>query len=242
MLVVLGGMRLFATGGTDVAILGIFWPETLPADLDERLQQAELKPLCDELRDRQLIVALPCDADGHYSLRMFIDDPLPAELEKYSREVQWIRKVEVAGTGWFGGLEYLFKIDRSELDRHPGGCSLLEIPAGTFEATIFTTDLPDEVYETWLLEKSSLAAMRIWNVQSWFAATGIVAMMFFVGCLFFGTREVMLVALAIATILSLIALLLSRTSAYRLVQQARQEYDAMYPDYVVRMARIGRAG
>ncbi|WP_425616658.1 hypothetical protein NA78x_000310 [Anatilimnocola sp. NA78] len=230
-------MKFSATGSTDVALVGLFWPESLPADFDERIEHTELKLLCNELHDQQQIVSFPCEANGSYSLNVFVDEELPAELQPYCEEVHWLRKLEIAGTGWFGGLEYLFKTDRAELDSRPGGCSPLEIPAGEYEVTAYATEVPDDVYETWLLEKTSPAALRLWHVQSWFAATGIVALMFFVGCMFLGSRTAMLTSAAISAVLSSIALVLSLTPAYRRVQAARQTYDAMYSDYVVCMVR-----
>ncbi|QDU25631.1 hypothetical protein ETAA8_07010 [Anatilimnocola aggregata] len=226
-------MKHFATGGTDSALLGLFWPELLPDDFDERVEEGSESKLFDELAERGTVIQLPGEAEGNYSLVLCVDEPLPAELRLYSREVKWLRKVKVAGESWFGGLEYAFKTDRTMLGKRPGMCSPVAIAAGEYEATIYATDVPDEVYEAWLVEKSSPSAKRLWDVQSWFAATGVVATMIFVGCLFFGTRPIMFAALAVAFALSLIAWVLSRTRAYLAVQQARHDYEESHPDFVI---------
>jgi hypothetical protein len=228
-------MKLFATGATEAATIGIFWPELLPEDFDQRLEDGKVLGQLEQLAQEELLIQCPCDADGQYTLGVWIDEPLPPELVPVAHERRWLRKQRIVGDTKFGGLEYAFKDETLVAAKYRALCGSVAIPPGDYEATLYETEVPDDVYEAWLVDKSSPAAKRLWDVQSWFAACGVVGMFVFVGALFFGTRSFMLSALTIALSLSAIGYLLSRLPGYRAVQQARQSYEATFPDYVLKL-------
>lgn len=228
-------MKLLATGGTDAATIGIFWPELLPADFDQRMEEGNVLGLLEQLGNDEILLQFPCERDGQYTLGVWIDEPLPTELTPHARERQPPRRLDIVGETRFGGLEYAFKDDRLVAAKYREMCVPVAIPPGEYGATLYDTEVPDEVHEQFLVDHSSPAAKRLWDVQSWFAACGVVAMMVFVGCMFVGTRQWMLVALTVGLSLSTIGWILSRLPGYRAVQQARENYAAMFPDYVLKL-------
>lgn len=239
-------MKLNARGGTKSGNLVLFWPELLPADFDDRWD-AEPNELLKELEAAGQIITIdleawaqffPNEVDGEYSLGLYIDEAIPDHLQNYCTLHSKVEGLQVAGVGYFAGLEFIFQNDRSLLDRQPRMGSPLQIPAGTYSGEVFGTEVPAEVYETWLREQAGESAQRLWWVQTWFASVGIVALMVFVGCLFFGTRTTVLATGTVSTVLLAIAWLLSRTASYRRVQQARRDYELAYPDFVVRLKSL----
>ena len=97
------------------------------------------------------------------------------------------------------------------------------------------TDVPADVYETWLRDQAGSSAQQWWWIQTWLASTGVVALLIFVICLFIATREAVYVSLGASSFLLSIAWLMSRTAGYQRVQQARRDYHQAYPDFVVRL-------
>ncbi len=227
-------MKLTAAGGTKTGNLVLFWPEQLPADFEERFR-AEPLEFVESLQGAGQLIWFPGEPNGDFSLAAFVNELVPDDLQSYCTLAQKIDGLQVAGTGWFGGLECLFREDPSFIDKHPRLCAPVLISAGTYFAEVFTTDVPDAVYEAWLLNQAGPAAMRLWSVQSWIASAGVVAFMVFVGCLFLATRPVMLTTLAGSLALLLFGWLLSRTTGFQRVQQARFAYQRTYPDYVLRL-------
>lgn len=236
-------MKLNARGGTKSGNLVLFWPELLPKDFDDRWDR-EPNEVLQEVSDAIYIIDLeawaeffPNEVEGEYSLTLYIDEAIPDELQNYCALLGKCDGLQVVGDGYFAGLEFIFRQDRSLLDRHPRMWSVLKIPAGSYFAEVFKTEVPAEVYETWLREQAGERAQRLWWVQTWFASVGIVTLMVFVGCLFFGTRELVIGSGIVAAVLLGIAWLMSRTAGYQRVQQARREYAAAYPDFVMRLRK-----
>lgn len=230
-------MKLHATCGTDIADVVLFSPELLPVDFDEQFA-SEPHELVERLRARGVLVTFPCNADGEYRLALFVNEPVPDALQNYCQLAQKIETLQIAGELWFSGGEFMFRDDRSIIEERPGMSTQLSIPAGTYFAEVFTTEIPDAVYEAWLHEQAGESAQRLWWVQTWFASVGIVALMVCVGCLFFGAREAVIATAVISAALLGIAWLLSRTASYARVQQARRDYGLAYPDFVVRLRSL----
>jgi hypothetical protein len=237
-------MKLHARGGTKIGSLVLFWPELLPEDFDDRWD-TEPNEVLKEVADAIYTIDLeawaeffPNEVDGEYSLTLYIDEAVPEELRNYCTLYGKYEELRIAGEGFFSGLEFIFRHDRSLLDRQPRMGSPLQIPAGTYSGEVFKTEVPAEVYESWLREQAGEGAQRLWWVQTWFASIGIVALAVFVGCLFFGTRETVIVSSVVSAVLLGIGWIMSRTAGYRRVQQARREYAAAYPDFVVRLRTL----
>src|SRR5687768_15704805 len=130
-------MKWSATGNTDTANIVLFWPESLPADFQRRFD-TEPAGLVEELQAAGKLIWFPCDANGEHSLGLFVDEPVPDGLLNYCTLAGKVETLQVAGGGWFGGMEAMFRDDRSYLDRHPRKCSAVQIPAGEYFAEVFT--------------------------------------------------------------------------------------------------------
>lgn len=235
-------MKCSATGSTAIGFLVLFWPELLPADFDERdlSHPDELANCIDGLQAEGKLIWFPDVPSGEHTLGVFVDELPPEELQSYCTLAGKIEMLQIAGEGWFGGLEAIFRADRSYLDRHPRKCSAVQIPAGEYSAEYFVTEVPDSVYEDWIRTEAGESAQRWWWVQTWFASLGVVAAMVCVVCLFVAAQELTLAAFIGSAVLLFIGWLMSLTPGYQRVQQARREYAAAYPKFVVRLRSVRR--
>jgi hypothetical protein len=229
-------MKLHATAGTSMGELALFWPEQLPADFDQRFHDLDVDPdkLLTELSEAGQLLLVPA-SNGEYHLLILLNETISATLENYCTLAAKCEALQVAGEGWFTGVEFLFRADRSVADKHPRQCTPLQIPPGNYFAEVFSTDIPDDVYETWLRDQAGSSAQRWWWIQTWIASSGVVTFLVFVTCLFFATRQSVYLSLAVSSFLLSIAWLMSRTAGYKRVQQARRDYHEAYPDFVVRL-------
>jgi hypothetical protein len=233
-------MKCAATGSTAIGFLVLFWPELLPDDFDERdlSDLDELANCVDLLQADGKLIAFPDVSNGDYTAGIFVDEPPAEELLNYSTLLGKIDSLHAADEGWFGGLEAIYRVDRSYLDRHPRKCSAVHVPAGEYSAELFVTDVPDSVYEEWIERQAGGSAQRWWWMQTWFASLGIVAAMVCVVCLFAAAKEWTLATFAVSAVLLFIAWLMSLTPGYVRVQQARREYAATYPHFVVQLRSV----
>jgi hypothetical protein len=231
-------MQLHATASTTIGELVLFWPELLPADFDAQFHEpaaGDSSGLVDTLREAGTIVLLTTGEKGEYHLAVLVDEPLPAAIENQATLIGKVETLQVVAAGWFAGVECLFRDDRWLLQKYPRMGTAVQLPPGVYSAELFATELPDAVYETWLHDQAGSRAVHWWWLQTWLASLGVVAFLIFVVCLFFATRQTMLITLAVATLLLTPAWLMSRTTGYARVQQARREYHQAYPDFVVRL-------
>jgi len=228
-------MRITASGGTDGASIVMFWPDNLPDDFDATFDD-DPAGLVERLADEGKLIFFPCDGDGSYSVVVFVDDPLPENLREVCEDEQRYPILAVEGDGYFGGMEYMFKADRSFLDRYPHMCEKVAVPPGTYSATIYRTNPPDEIYDEYL-ERTGPAAMRVWRLHSTAAAGAIVGIFgSLISFLFLGWMQwAMVVAITLLFIVATMAL--SRTAGYQAVKAAQQKYERDYPSYVVDLAR-----
>jgi hypothetical protein len=229
-------MKLHAIGSTATGELALFWPEVLPADLAERFGEPTFEPddLIAELRDGGQLLLLPANSKREYHLCLLLHESLAAELEKYCTLIGKQDGLQVAGLGLFVGIDFLF-VDQRLLAKQAGPAATLQLPPGQYLAEVFATDVPADVYETWLRDEAGSSAQQWWWIQTWLASTGVVALLIFVICLFIATREAVYVSLGVSSFLLSIAWLMSRTAGYQRVQQARRDYHQAYPDFVVRL-------
>lgn len=225
-------MILHATGKTNIGNLALFWPASLPADFDERFEE-EPDGSIEELRAEGKLILLSGEPNVEYGLGLFVDEQPAEELQKYCQLVEKIESLHVAGEGWFGGLELIFRDDRSFVEKHPRQIAALDVPPGTYFAEVYTTEVPDRVFEAWLVDQAGASAVKLWWIQTWVMAIGVVAFAIFVSCLFLATREAAQATFAVSIVLLLMAWLMSLPPGYRRVQKALRDYARAYPHYVI---------
>ena len=230
-------MKCSASGSTSIGFLILFWAELLPADVDERdlSHPDELANCIDGLQAEGKLIWFPDVPNGDHTVTLYVDESPREELQNYCTLSLKAESLQVAGEGWFGGLEAIFKGDRAYLDRHPRKCSAVPVPAGKYCAEVFVVEVPDSVYEDWIRNEAGESAQRWWWVQTWFASLGVVAAMVCVVCLFIAAQELTLAAFIGSAVLLFIAWLMSLTPGYQRVQLARREYAAAYPKFVVHL-------
>jgi hypothetical protein len=229
-------MRLAATGSTTMGAVVLFWPELLPVDIERQLSE-EPEDIVIPLAEEGKLLLLEVSPGGDYTLGVFIGETIPSELESFCTLLAKRDEIDIAGPSWFAGIEHLSPDAAALAKLSRRKCNEVAIPAGTYSAEIFSATYPDHVYEDWLRNHAGASAQRWWWVQTWFASLGIVALLIFVGCLFFGTRQSVWVSLAVSAALLFIAWLMSRTAGYAKIQQARRSYAAEHPDFVLRLRK-----
>ena len=121
-------MKCSANGITNTGNIVLFWPELSPAEFQQRYAEGPGE-LLEELQAAGKLICFPCEQRRDYSLGLFVDEPVPEELQNYCTLSEKIETLQVGGEGWFGGEETLFNED-SYRDRHPRKCSAVQIPTG----------------------------------------------------------------------------------------------------------------
>ena len=226
-------MRLPATASTSSGSLVLFWPEQLPADFVERWLN-EPHELLDQLEAEKQILLIDVELSGDYTLCIF-DDAIPFDLEQFCTLEGKYENLSVSGPTWFGGIEFLSRNVAALAKLSRRKANEIALPAGSYSAELFSAQYPDHVYEDWLCENAGASARQWWWIQTWFASLGIVALLIFVGCLFFGTRQTVWFSGAVSAAILIIAWLMSRTAGYEKIQQARRSYAAEHPNFVLRL-------
>lgn len=231
-------IKITARGATDGANIVLFWPDNLPIDGDEILERDPLG-FVESLRDGHKLIWFPCDSDGDYTVAIFLNEALPGDLIPYCKEEECISALLVCGVGYFGGMEYMFKKDRRLLDRYPGMCEPVIIPAGTYTARVYQTHVPESVYEDWLESHAGCNAKRLWDMHATITASAIVGVLvtlLAIGCVPWTVGCSMT---AIASTLVMVAVAISRTDGYKSVARAQDEFEKSYPAYVVHLESTG---
>ena len=227
-------MKLTARGGTDGANMALFWPETLPDGADAALEDDPLA-LVEQLKADGKLVWFPCDSDGGYTLAVFVRTPVPDELLAVCGEPERYPALTVRGDGYFGGLEYLFKDDRSLLDRFPHMAGPVRIPDGTYAATVYQTDVPESQYDEFLRGRAGTAAKGVWDAHGLVAAWAVAGVFASLITAATGPRQLWTTIVGVTAALIVTAVAISRTPAYRTVRRARDEFETEYPSYVVHL-------
>src|SRR5262249_4377992 len=146
-----------------------------------------------------------------------------------------IPNLVVRGAGYFGGMEYMFKRDCSFLKKHPAMCEQVNIPDGTYSARVYRTKIPDDLYDAWLLSRVGARAKRFWGIHSIIAACAVASVFVLLISFCLVTWTVWFCEMAVATILLLAVVAMSRTGWYKSVAGARDAFSKTYPSYVLHL-------
>ena len=233
-------MKLTATGGTDGANIVLYWPDHLPDDADARLKDDPVELLEQLERDGKLL-GFPCDGDGGYSLAVFVGEAPPAELMRYCREAKRYERLVVAGDGYFGGAEYVCKHDSAFREKHPHMSTSIAIPPGTYRATVYEVELPDELEADWIRDHAGPAAVRLSTMMGILLGGVVVCTIAALVGLKVMSWTAWFCAVAAGMALAAAAWAVSRTAGYGAVAAARSEFERAYPAYVVQLSQHSRA-
>ncbi len=229
-------MIISASGGTDGANIVLFWPDNLPDDADQRLQDDPIE-LVESLRDDGKLIWFPCDGDGHYRALIFVQTAIADELSEFCKDGEHYPKLVVNGEGYFGGMEYMFKTDRSFLDRYPHMCEQVAIPNGTYSATVYFTDVPESHHYEWLVDHVGHRSVRLWMLQRGLVALSVSSAYISLFSVFSSslswTAWMWIAALSTACVATAVGL--ARSKACKAVANAKAEYERTFPAYVVQL-------
>ncbi|WP_416759681.1 hypothetical protein ACNI65_23000 [Roseateles sp. So40a] len=123
--------------GTDVAEMAFFDTDDLPmpTTVDREVIEA--------LEAAQRLISLPTGSDGSYLLHLYVDETIPANIQRYCATSDAKAGVFVAVRGHvaFGGLESA----HAAFESNPNVRSDATIPAGRYDYRAFRTDFPEAV-------------------------------------------------------------------------------------------------
>jgi hypothetical protein len=227
-------MKLTAIGGTDGASIVLFWPDNLPDDGDQRLNDDAVE-LVEQLQKEGKLIWFPCDGDGEYSLSVYVGSEIPAEVRAVCRAYETIPKLTPRGKGYFGGMEYVFKSDRSFLDKYPHMAEVVRIPEGTYEACVYTTEVPNETVDAWLEKRVGPRVKRLWKLHGIFAKLAATSVLAILIAAFVVDRTIWFWMGIITASFIAAAIGMTRTEWYRKINEARKQFEREFPSYVVEL-------
>ncbi len=197
--------------------------------------QSDPISLVESLRNQGKLIWFPCDGDGGYSVAVFVRSEMPDDLIAHCRDEEFVPRLFVRGIGFFGGMECMFKHDSSFVKKYPAMCEQVSIPEGTYSARIYHTDIPESLYESWLLSQAGTKAKRLWDIHGYIAACAVASMILSLVAFFALTWTARFCVMAVALAFVLGAVLMSRTDWYKRVARARDAFEKAYPSYVVHL-------
>ena len=156
---------LILPGGTDVAEMALFATDLLPL----RLPDAEgLR----RLEREQALIRFPTGADGGYLLHIYVDEPLPPALWARCDHSDRIEAPFRTPTGRiaFGGVESAFQAFRS----NPNIRADATLPAGSYEASAYRAEVPDDEIEAEIREQAGSAAVRLSAIRGPIIGLGLL--------------------------------------------------------------------
>ncbi|MCE9530014.1 MAG: hypothetical protein K8T89_02565 [Planctomycetes bacterium] len=227
-------MKITASGGTDGANIVLFWPDNLPEDADAALQNEPIT-LVEALRAQGKLIWFLCEGDGGYTVAIYVQRQVPENLMALCRDEEQIPNLLVRGTGYFGGMEYMFKRDSSFLTKYPQMCEQVRIPEGNYSARVYRTESRETLYNSWILTQAGAAAKRISDLHGVITACAVVGVFASVITLFVASLTIWYCITALAAIFVFVAVAMSRTESYRAVAKAKEAFEKEYPSYVVHL-------
>lgn len=220
------------SGGTDIGNMVLFWPDNLPDEADTLLADDPLE-FAETMREEGRVIWFLCDADGDYSLSVYLDEEPPVILREFMGDEEHYPQLQVQGTGLFGGLEFLHKQDADLLEERPAMCSTLEIPPGVYQARVYRTQIPPNFSRQWLMQRLGPQGYRMLHWQQLLSKASLVGAVGVLFSFFFLSWPVWLTVLLIVVVTFLGAVLLARGAACQEAIVAIDEFTEKFPEYVV---------
>src|SRR5262245_55618691 len=101
-------MKHVVEAGTDAAEVLLFDPGSLPEDFDARIQD-DPASLLERMMQEGRVCVTETGGDGFFLLHAYVNEPLPAELQRYAHELRVVERYLVSsGRVYFSGVEYVF--------------------------------------------------------------------------------------------------------------------------------------
>jgi hypothetical protein len=229
-------------GGTDAGGMVIFDPAALPDDFDAKNKQDPLSQL-EQLMQAGRLYWLNTDADGAYTLGVYIGNSLPDRLKPYGKTLDTCDQFHVpSGRLFFSGIEYAFRADDSFLRKYPHMGEAVDLAAGLYRAEFFEFEYPEDFHEDLLQQRLPTAQFRTYKLMDTLVPIGCIALPALL-VTFFLLAWTVWVAIVLPCGLGLIALplILSRLSAYRQADAVYKNIEKEFPGYAVLLQKIATA-
>lgn len=210
----------------------MYWPENLPENADKLLDEDPVSFL-DSMCEEGKLIWLPNEADGQFSISVYLDEDPPAPLKGFLGEEEHYPDVRVKGKTFFAGLECVGEEEPKLTDEYQGMFSQLAIPEGIYQGNVYRTFVPPTFSRSWLIERLGAGRYRILHWQQLLSKAsflGIVASLF---AFFFLQLPIWLMMVGVVAASFVAAVLLARSEACREAIVAIDEFTQLYPEFVV---------
>jgi hypothetical protein len=176
-------MQLALEGGTETGSMLLFDPGSLPPEIDHNLRRS--RRLLRKLAESGALYRIPQNAEGWFTLRAFLDEPLPPQFECVAELVDSEKLIEVKdGRLFFTGSEYAFHRDDALLRKYPSMGGHQSIPAGTYALDLFALSYPEGFHEAMLKKRTASKDRRVRSTAHSLGMVLAFAPVFFVFFLF----------------------------------------------------------
>ena len=232
-------MKLTADGGTDIATMVIYWPELISPEM-RRKYQHDPGDLAAELRAKGSLIEFPCDADGHYSVSVFVNENPPANFAPLAGEEKVFQRVTAQGPAFFNGAEYILpeKTDDNESDGAPDSESALAIPDGAYTGRVYRLETSEEHRWEWLKSRVGEATLKRKQRHESIASYAAVLILAAIITAFFTSWMIWGPIAALAIVPVAVVRKLGSDPAFEKIKAAEAEYAATFPAYVVELRSV----
>jgi hypothetical protein len=153
-------MQFALEGGTETGSMLVFDPMSLPPEIDQR--QRWPRRILEKLGERGALYCIPKNTEGWFTLRVFVDEPLPRSLEIFASQLDSGKAIRVKeGTLFFTGGEYAFHRDDSLLRKYPTMGGHESVPAGNYTVSLYALSYPQRFHDSMLEHRTTKAEYRV---------------------------------------------------------------------------------
>lgn len=231
-------MFVILHGGTETSCLALFWPDNLPADADDSLK-SEPNRFMDQMRSQGKLVRFPCEGKGTYSVALALYSEVPETIAANTQLIEEISALEIQGIGMFGGMEYIYKSDRSQLQLNPRMCQEVSLPTGKYSASVRQTTMTPELRHQWLSAYVGTDVNRLQDIKGILDATAVIGIPITLMAMYFWAFTVWAAIMLATSFIIGLTISLSQTKMYRRLAAGRREFAMVFPNYVVELDKIG---
>ncbi len=223
-------MRFVASAGTDVAAVCLFDPQALDKDFDTQFSSNPEKALSHAVSKGQAY-QIETGADGAYLLHIFLDEPLPEEIERYAHDPIEVSNLLIpSGKLFFSGSEIVSPQVVERLQKFPGLGTCIQVPAGTYALTLKRTEYPDKLLEEQLKQRVGEKCYRFYKrVQSFTSFAVVMGLIAAITWFFLSLRVWMLSWLPALALTLGIYLCLRKSKTYRDILAQDEKVQKEYP-------------
>jgi len=153
--------QLHAVSSTSIGDMVLFWPETLPDNTVERVEN-DVDLFLQEMESASKIINLPTSGEtGTFTLTVVFDRE---EVKKNESEYKLLTsgvEIEARGDCYFGGIEHLHPNEPEITESLFEVIDSIAILDGTYQVTVYGRDIPEDQLRNRLRERTGLGVYRL---------------------------------------------------------------------------------